>query len=119
LLVSNHELLDSAARKSSKFFQSGRPMNAKGISREQEGALDTMKTLLSWQWLCSAGLGLALLTATGCQTWVPAAGLTLPSPHYLEHPPQFIPSDPEFPLTNELMHMEEDALAARERAPVP
>jgi hypothetical protein len=45
--------------------------------------------------------------------------MTLPSPHYLEHPPQFIPSDPEFPLTNELMHMEEDALAARERAPVP
>jgi len=76
-----------------------------------------MKTLLSRQWLCSAGLGLALLTAAGCQTWV--SGMTLPSPHYLEHPPQFIPSDPEFPLTNELMHMEEDALAARERAPIP
>jgi hypothetical protein len=25
-----------------------------------------------------------------------------PSPRYLEHPPQFIPTDPDFPLTNEL-----------------
>ncbi len=77
-----------------------------------------MKMIPTRHWLCSAGLGLALLTATGCQTWVVPAGLTLPSPHYLEHPPQYIPPDPEFPLTNELMHMEEDAAARLER-PVP
>ena len=31
-------------------------------------------------------VGLSLTTLVGCQTWVTEAGLTLPSPHYLEHP---------------------------------
>jgi len=39
-----------------------------------------------WHCLGLAGLGLALVTATGCQTNV--AGMTLPSGHYLQHPPQ-------------------------------
>jgi hypothetical protein len=72
-----------------------------------------MKTPLRRQSLATAALGMVLLAVTGCQTWV--AGMTLPSPHYLKHPPQFIPEDPEFPLTNELSHMQEDAAAARER----
>src|SRR5262249_9730108 len=46
------------------------------------------------------GIGL-LAVVTGCQTWHPEAGLTLPSGHYLEHPPQWIPPSPEFPLPRE------------------
>ena len=46
------------------------------------------------------GLACLLAAATGCQTWV--AGMTLPSGHYLEHPPQYIPPSPPFPLTREL-----------------
>jgi hypothetical protein len=52
-------------------------------------------------WLgCLAGLGLLLTTASGCQTQV--AGMTLPSGHYLEHLPQYIPPGAYYPLPNEL-----------------
>lgn len=51
---------------------------------------------------CLAGLGLALLS--GCQTNV--AGMTLPSPWYLNHPPQYIPPSPTFPLNRELAAQE-------------
>jgi hypothetical protein len=61
-----------------------------------------------------AVLGLAFLASTGCQTWVPAAGVTLPSPHYLKHPPQYIPPDDEFPLTKEAASMEEANVGAAE-----
>jgi hypothetical protein len=61
-------------------------------------------------WFLTAGVvGLALLTTTGCQTWV--NGMTLPSGHYLQHPPQFIPEDPQYPLEKELAHQEEDLAA--------
>jgi hypothetical protein len=60
------------------------------------------------------GLGLALAAGGGCQTWVPEAGLTLPSPHYLEHPGQYIPPSPPFPLPRE-----EAALEAAAAAQVP
>jgi hypothetical protein len=64
-----------------------------------------MKTKGRWRWAAAAaGLGLALAGSTGCQTWV--AGMTLPSPRYLQHPPQFIPSDPVFPLSRELTTMQ-------------
>jgi hypothetical protein len=53
---------------------------------------------------CLVGLGLALAATTGCQTWV--AGMTLPSGHYLEHPPQYFPPSPFFPLTRELASQE-------------
>ena len=43
---------------------------------------------------------LALLT--GCQGWIPEAGLTLPSPHYLRHAPQYFPPSPPYPLPREL-----------------
>jgi hypothetical protein len=58
-----------------------------------------------FSWLLATGLGLA--TLSGCQTWVPEAGLTLPSPHYLRHPPQFFPRSPDFPLQKELAGIEE------------
>jgi len=57
-----------------------------------------------------AGLGLALLS--GCQTWVPEAGLTLPSPYYLRHPPTYFPPSPPFPLTKELKSLEDAGRAA-------
>jgi len=44
---------------------------------------------------------------SGCQTWNPEAGLTLPSGHYLRHPAQFIPPSPQFPLPRETAALEE------------
>jgi hypothetical protein len=44
---------------------------------------------------------------TGCQTNV--AGMTLPSGHYLQHPPQYFPPSPAFPLQRELAAMEAQA----------
>jgi hypothetical protein len=60
-----------------------------------------MITFRRTRWLGTAGLGL-VLAPLGCQTYIPSASLTLPSPHYLEHPPQFIAPDPDFPLPREL-----------------
>lgn len=68
-----------------------------------------MKRTRRWRGLGVAGLGLALAALSGCQTWV--AGMTLPSGHYLEHPPQFIPESPAFPLPRELSRQEETAVA--------
>jgi hypothetical protein len=62
--------------------------------------------------LCLAVLGPGLAALSGCQTNV--AGMTLPSPHYLEHPPQYIPPSPPYPLPRELASQE--AIYA---APVP
>jgi hypothetical protein len=69
----------------------------------------------SWR-LFAAGIGLGLVTASGCQTWVPEAGLTLPSGHYLRHPPQLIPQSPPFPLPRETANLEE---ATAQQAPAP
>ena len=44
----------------------------------------------------AAALGLALAALAGCQTWT--SGMTLPSGHYLQHPPQYFPPTPAFPL---------------------
>lgn len=56
-----------------------------------------------------SGLGLAFLALSGCQTWM--AGMTLPSPHYLLHPPQYIPPSGPFPLPRELAGQEAAAAA--------
>jgi len=61
------------------------------------------------------GLGLALLALCGCQTWM--AGMTLPSPRYLQHPPQYIPPSPPFPLPRELSAQEASAAAPAYGAP--
>jgi hypothetical protein len=53
---------------------------------------------------CLAGVGLTLLGLGGCQTWT--AGMTLPSPRYLQHPPQYFPPSPPFPLSRELASQE-------------
>ena len=49
-------------------------------------------------------LGLAFAVASiaissGCQTY--HAGLTLPTPHYLKHYPNYLSPDPPFPLQRE------------------
>ncbi len=70
-----------------------------------------MRTSCRWRWLLTTGLGLGLFAGAGCQTWTYQSGMTLPSPHYLEHPPQYFPPDPEFPLEREQAAQEEAALA--------
>lgn len=73
-----------------------------------------------WHCLGLAGLSLALVTTTGCQTNV--AGMTLPSGHYLQHPPQYFAPSPAFPLQRELAAMEKaeaPAAAPGGVAPLP
>jgi len=62
-----------------------------------------------WPAWCLAGVGLALSLLSGCQTNV--AGMTLPSPWYLQHPPQYIAPSPFYPFTKELARQEEVAAA--------
>jgi hypothetical protein len=65
--------------------------------------------------LCLAGLGLGLACLSGCQANV--AGMTLPSAYYLQHPPQYFPESPPFPLPRELASQEAAAAAAIEPGP--
>ncbi len=65
-----------------------------------------MKTMRRWRYLPTAGVGLVLAALAGCNTWLPEAGITVPSPHYLEHPPQYIPRSPAYPFTREEATME-------------
>lgn len=64
--------------------------------------------------LLTMALGLGLTLTTGCQTWVPEAGLTLPTGHYLRHVPQYIPPSPAFPLPKELASQQEAAARLRQ-----
>lgn len=50
------------------------------------------------------------------ETWV--KGMTLPSGQYLQHPPQYFPPSPAFPLTRELM-TRESLLAPLPTPPMP
>jgi hypothetical protein len=63
-----------------------------------------------WPGRVLAGLGLALTTLSGCQTWT--SGMTLPSGFYLQHAPQYFPPSPPFPLSRELASQEAAAAAA-------
>src|SRR5438270_565730 len=64
--------------------------------------------------LVLAGAGLALTALSGCQTWT--AGMTLPSPRYLQHPPQYFAPSPPYPLPRELAAMERTAAEAEAAA---
>ena len=81
-----------------------------------------MTVLRRWLARGAAGLGLgvAITAVTGCQTY-PAGfgGMTLPSPHYLKHYPQYFPPDPPFPLQRELESMQDPELLYGGRAGVP
>jgi len=67
-----------------------------------------MGTKRRWLAVVAAALGIGL---SGCQTWV--GGMTLPSPRYLEHYPQYLPPDPSFPLPRELASQEDPEGAGR------
>ncbi|MGL6072886.1 MAG: hypothetical protein ACRC8S_01865 [Fimbriiglobus sp.] len=58
--------------------------------------------------LAATAVGAMLTTTTGCQN-TPASfgGLTLPSPNYLNHSPQYFPPTPNFPLQKELDSMQD------------
>jgi hypothetical protein len=71
--------------------------------------MENMKTSRHWRGACLAGLFLGFTALTGCQTWV--AGMTLPSGWYLQHPPQYFPPSPPFPLSRELARQEDIAAA--------
>jgi hypothetical protein len=75
-----------------------------------------MKTLRRWHGLYVTGFGLAVAALGGCQTYTYTSGMTLPSGHYLQHPPQYIAPSPAFPLSRELAHQE--AVAAQAGLPV-
>jgi|SRR5262245_6118947 len=68
-----------------------------------------MNAKRAWRLVSVAGLGLGFVALTGCQTNV--AGMTLPSGHYLQHPPQYFPPSPPFPLQRELAAMEAQGAA--------
>jgi hypothetical protein len=44
--------------------------------------------------------------------------MTLPTPRYLEHPPQYFPPSPMFPLSRELAYQERVAAQPAPGAPV-
>ena len=84
----------------------------------------TTMTKLHRSGLAVAGLALIAGGLTGCQTQI--AGMTLPSPYYLQHRPQYFPPEPSFPLSRELatMQTQNQAAAAAEagvvgRLPAP
>ncbi|MDB5311888.1 MAG: hypothetical protein JWO38_6090 [Gemmataceae bacterium] len=74
----------------------GHTARAGGGPRLLDGGWE-MRSKQRWLAFAAAALGFGL---TGCQTWV--GGMTLPSPRYLEHYPQYFPPDPSFPLPREL-----------------
>ncbi len=68
-----------------------------------------MRTKRRSAWVLWAGLGLGVMS--GCQTWVPEAGLTLPTGHYLQHFPTYIPPSPPYPLPRETASLEQASAA--------
>ena len=60
--------------------------------------------------------GIALATSlglgSGCQTYFPETGQTLPSGRYLDHPPQYFPPTPPFPLSREQSNLEQATIQA-------
>jgi hypothetical protein len=87
------------------------------MSRDRGNKIMKAKRRTKWGLL---GLAWLLALGTGCQTWV--AGMTLPSGHYLEHPPQYIPPSPPYPLARELGRQNETAAAVppgEEALPLP
>jgi hypothetical protein len=86
-------------------------MNSGRVARPglRPAATEAMKRI-RWPGLVLAGAGLVLTALSGCQTWV--AGMTLPSGRYLQHPPQYFPPSPPFPLERELASMDRVAAEA-------
>ena len=53
-----------------------------------------MTELNRWLLRCAAGAAVSVAGLSGCQTHT--GGMTLPSPHYLNHYPTYFPPDPPF-----------------------
>jgi hypothetical protein len=85
------------------------PWEGRQPHRKRGPATQDMRST-RWPACCLAGVGLALAALSGCQTWT--SGMTLPSPRYLEHPPQYFPPSPPFPLPRELAAQEAAAATA-------
>jgi len=66
-----------------------------------------MTNLRQRQWWLAIGLGLTLSWASGCQTYFPETGQTLPTGYYLHHQPQYFPPTPPFPLPREEAGLEQ------------
>ncbi len=62
-----------------------------------------------------AGTTMSLSVLSGCQTYT--GGMTLPSPHYLKHYPQYFPEEPAFPLQRERDSMLDPTGEIRRGAP--
>lgn len=62
-------------------------------------------------WHAAVAAALVGVLGGGCQTYY--GGMTLPSPRYLDHYPQYFPPEPNFPLPRELASMEDPDGAAR------
>ncbi|HYT91996.1 MAG TPA: hypothetical protein VEL76_24995 [Gemmataceae bacterium] len=78
-----------------------------------------MRSLRRWLGLKAAGVGVALATLSGCQTWVPEAGMTLPTGHYLDgHYPQYFPQTAPYPLPRETANLQAASAGPTPPAPV-
>ena len=53
-----------------------------------------MTRMNRWLLRCVAGAAVSVGGLSGCQTY--SGGMTLPSPHYLNHYPTYFPPDPPF-----------------------
>jgi hypothetical protein len=62
-----------------------------------------------------AGFGLLLGALAGCQTYY--GGMTIPTGHYLEHPPTYAPESPPYPFAREMATMQAQAAAAEAGLP--
>ncbi|MEI7688248.1 MAG: hypothetical protein WCL32_24855 [Planctomycetota bacterium] len=71
------------------------------------------------RWIVAGLFGLAMGLSSGCQTWVPEAGMTLPSPNYLDHPPQYTPPSRPYPLPRELKSLSEAQAAQQQNLRQP
>lgn len=78
-----------------------------------------MTDLRRWLRLRAAVLALAVAALGGCQTYNMATSMTLPSGHYLEHYPQYIPPTPTYPLPRELLNLQDAALRPTPAGPRP
>jgi hypothetical protein len=78
------------------------PDRALGISGGRNMANSFKRPL----WL-AVMVGVGLSSLSGCQTYFPETGQTLPSGHYLQHLPQYIPPTPAFPLPREESSLEQ------------
>jgi hypothetical protein len=58
-------------------------------------------------WWFVVAFALVLSWTSGCQTYFPETGQTLPSGYYLHHLPQYIPPTPAFPLPREEAGLEQ------------